>query len=44
MGTRKIDKDEVLQIWLDNPRLQFKEIAEKAGIDPDTFYRYRKDS
>ena len=43
MGTRTIDKDEVLQVWLDNPRLSFTEIAEKAGIDRTTFYWYRQD-
>ena len=36
-------QDLVLECWLENPRLTFREIAEKCGISEDTFLRYRQD-
>ena len=35
--------DAVLDVWMANPRLRFCEIAEKAGISEDTFWKYRQD-
>lgn len=32
-----------LEAWVNNPLASFTEIAEIAGIDPETFWRYRKD-
>lgn len=34
-------KRKVLETWLDNPLLDYNEIAEKAGIPTRTFYDYR---
>lgn len=41
MGKR-IDAQWVLEVWLNNPRLNLAEIAEKAGISQNAFYKLRQ--
>lgn len=45
LRTEKMEQnmEHALEVWLANPMLSFVDIASKAGISEQTFYRYRQD-